>query len=215
MLRKLLIVAVLALAAACSSGGAGQELPAGPDVMKKAVDAMKTVKSAAFSIATEGKPNVPLKKAGGRLTAEGDADGTITLEALGNLLEVTFAVVGDTVHFKGATGGFQKMTRQQLAQIYDPSVILEPTKGVAQLLASGTDPKVEAVENGSYRVATTFPGNVVGQIVPGVTQGVNATIWIDQASGRLTKASLPLQGGTVTVSFSDYDAPVTIKPPAE
>ncbi|MFG1695580.1 LppX_LprAFG lipoprotein [Nonomuraea sp. NPDC049309] len=215
MLRKLLIVAVLALAAACSSGGAGQELPAGPDVMKKAVDAMKTVKSAAFSIATEGKPNVPLKKADGRLTAEGDADGTITLEALGNLLEVTFAVVGDTVHFKGATGGFQKMTRQQLAQIYDPSVILEPTKGVAQLLASGTDPKVEAVENGSYRVATTFPGNVVGQIVPGVTQGVNATIWIDQASGRLTKASLPLQGGTVTVSFSDYDAPVTIKPPAE
>ncbi|WP_406673030.1 LppX_LprAFG lipoprotein [Nonomuraea sp. N2-4H] len=215
MLRKLLIVAVLALATACSSGGAGAELPAGPDVMKKAVDAMKTVKSAGFSIATEGKPNVPLKKADGRLTAEGDADGTITLEALGSLLEVTFAVVGDTVHFKGATGGFQKMTRQQLAQIYDPSVILEPTKGVAQLLASGTDPKVEAVENGSYRVATTFPGSVVGQIVPGVTQGVNAKIWIDQASGRLTKASLPLEGGTVTVSFSDYDAPVTIKPPAQ
>ncbi|GAA3147897.1 LppX_LprAFG lipoprotein [Nonomuraea sp. NPDC049419] len=215
MLRKLLIVAVLALATACSSGGGGPELPAGPDVMKKAVDAMKTVKSASFSIATEGKPDVPLKKADGRLTAEGDADGTITLEALGNLLEVTFAVVGDTVHFKGATGGFQKMTRQQLAQIYDPSVILEPTKGVAQLLASGTDPKVEAVENGSYRVATTFPANVVGQIVPGVTQGVNGKIWIDQASSRLTKASLPLQGGTVTVSFSDYDAPVTIKPPAE
>ncbi|MET8866250.1 LppX_LprAFG lipoprotein [Nonomuraea sp. NPDC004580] len=214
MLRKLLIVAVLALATACSSGGGGPELPAGPDVMKKAVDAMKTVKSASFSIATEGKPDVPLKKADGRLTAEGDADGTITLEALGNLLEVTFAVVGDTVHFKGATGGFQKMTRQQLAQIYDPSVILEPTKGVAQLLASGTDPKVEAVENGSYRVATTFPANVVGQIVPGVTQGVNGKIWIDQASSRLTKASLPLQGGTVTVSFSDYDAPVTIKPPA-
>ncbi|MEV4799022.1 LppX_LprAFG lipoprotein [Nonomuraea sp. NPDC049421] len=215
MLRKLLIVAVLALATACSSGGGGPELPAGSDVMKKAVDAMKTVKSASFSIATEGKPDVPLKKADGRLTAEGDADGTITLEALGNLLEVTFAVVGDTVHFKGATGGFQKMTRQQLAQIYDPSVILEPTKGVAQLLASGTDPKVEAVENGSYRVATTFPANVVGQIVPGVTQGVNGKIWIDQASSRLTKASLPLQGGTVTVSFSDYDAPVTIKPPAE
>ncbi|WP_188195067.1 LppX_LprAFG lipoprotein [Nonomuraea sp. SYSU D8015] len=213
MLRKLLVLAVLALATACSSGG-GDQLPAGPDLMKKAAEAMKGVKSATFSISTEGKPNVPVKKADGRLTAAGDADGTITLDVLGTLQEVTFALIGDTVHFKGPTGGFQKMTRQQLAQFYDPSVILEPTKGIAQLLASATDPKVEGVESGSYRVATTFPGQVVGQIVPGVTQGVNGKVWLDQATSRLTKASLPLQNGTVTVSFSDYDAPVTITPPA-
>ncbi|MEV4178109.1 LppX_LprAFG lipoprotein [Nonomuraea sp. NPDC049709] len=214
MLRKLLVVAVLALASACSSGGGGAELPAGPDLMKKSSEAMKGVKSAGFSITTEGKPKVPVKKADGRLTAEGDADGTITLDVLGTLQEVTFALIGDTVHFKGPTGGFQQMTRDQLAQFYDPSVILEPTKGIAQLLASGTDPKVEGVESGSYRVATTFPGTVVGQIIPGVTQGVNGKVWIDQATSRLTKASLPLQDGTVTVSFSDYDAPVTITPPA-
>ncbi|TDD22211.1 LppX_LprAFG lipoprotein [Nonomuraea diastatica] len=214
MLRKLLIVAVLALAAACSSGGDAGELPAGPELMTKASEAMKAVKSATFSIATEGEPKVPVKKADGRLTAAGDADGTITLDVLGTLQEVSFALVGETVHFKGPTGGFQKMTRQQLAQFYDPSVILEPTKGIAQLLASATDPKVEGVENGAYRVATTFPGQVVGQIVPGVTQGVTGKVWLDQASSRLTRASLPLQGGTVTVSFSDYDAPVTITPPA-
>ncbi|MFI7704733.1 LppX_LprAFG lipoprotein [Nonomuraea sp. NPDC049480] len=214
MLRKLLVLAVLALVSACSSGGGGTELPAGPDLMKKSAEAMKTVKSASFSIATDGKPNVPVKKADGRLTAAGDADGTITLDILGTLQEVTFALIGDTVHFKGPTGGFQKMTRQQLAQFYDPSVILEPTKGIAQLLSSATDPKVEGVEDGSYRVATTFPGQVVGQIVPGVTQGVNGKVWLDQASSRLTKASLPLQNGTVTVSFSDYDAPITITPPA-
>lgn len=214
MLRKLVIVAVLALASACSSAGGGAELPAGPDLMKKASEAMKAVKSAGFSIATEGKPNVPVKKADGRLTAEGNADGTITLDVLGTLQEVNFALVGDTVHFKGPTGGFQKMTRAQLAQFYDPSVILEPTKGIAQLLAQATDPKVEAVESGSYRVATTFPGDVVGQIIPGVTQGVNGKVWLDQATSRLTRASLPLKDGTVTVSFSDYDAPVTITPPA-
>jgi lipoprotein LprG len=214
MLRKLLIVALLALVSACSSGGGGDELPAGPDLMKKASEAMKAVKSATFSIATEGKPSVPVKKADGRLTAAGDADGTITINVLGTLQEISFALVGDTVHFKGPTGGFQKMTRDQLAQFYDPSVILEPTKGISQLLASATEPKVEAVESGSYRVATTFPGQVVGQIIPGVTQGVNGKVWIDRATSRLTKASLPLQGGTVTVSFSDYDAPVTITPPA-
>ncbi|TDD39916.1 LppX_LprAFG lipoprotein [Nonomuraea terrae] len=214
MLRKLLIVAVLALTAACSSGGAGEELPAGPELMKKASEAMKAVKTAGFSIATEGEPNVPVKTADGRLTAQGDADGTITLEVLGTLQELTFTVVGDTVHFKGPTGGFQKMTREQLAQVYDPSVILEPTKGIAQLLASATGPKVEGVEGESYRVAATFPGQVLGQIVPGVTEGVNGTLWIDRATSRLAKAGIPLRGGTVTVSFSDYDAPVTITPPA-
>jgi lipoprotein LprG len=175
---------------------------------------MKSVKSTSFSIATEGKPKVPVKKADGRLTAAGDADGTITIDILGSLQEVSFALVGDTVHFKGPTGGFQKMTRQQLAQFYDPSVILEPTKGIAQLLASAADPRVEALEGDAYRVATAFPGSAIGQIIPGVTQGVNGKVWLDKATSRLTKASLPLQDGTVTVSFSDYDAPVTITPPA-
>ncbi|MEU6710989.1 LppX_LprAFG lipoprotein [Nonomuraea sp. NPDC046802] len=213
MLRKLLIVAVLTLASACSSSGGGGALPTGPDLMKKAAEAMKSVKSASFSIATEGKPSVPVKKADGRLTSAGDADGTISLEVLGTLQEISFALVGDTVHFKGPTGGFQKMTRTQLAQFYDPSVILSPTKGIAQLLSSATDPKVEGVESGSYRVAATLPGQIVGQIIPNVTQGVSGKIWLDQATSRLTKASLPLQGGTVTVSISDYDAPITITPP--
>jgi lipoprotein LprG len=215
MLRKLRIVAVaavLVLASACSSSG-GSELPAGPDLMKKAAESMKTVKSASFSISTDGEPNVPVKKADGRLTAAGDADGTITISILGNLQEVTFAVVGDTVHFKGPTGGFQQMTRQQLAQFYDPSVILQPAKGVANLLSTATEPKVEGVESGSYRVATTFPGKAIGQIIPGVTQDVAGKVWVDQASSRLTKASLPLRNGTVTVSISDYDAPVTVTPP--
>ncbi|TYB54218.1 LppX_LprAFG lipoprotein [Nonomuraea sp. PA05] len=214
MLRRLLVVAALALASACSSGGGGAELPAGPELMKKASEAMKTVKSAGFSITTEGSPQVPVKKADGRLTAEGDADGTLTIDLLGTLQEVSFALVGETVHFKGPTGGFQQMTRAQLAQFYDPSVILEPTKGIAHLLASATNPKVEGVEDGSYRVATTFPSGVVSSIVPGVTQDVNGKVWIDQATSRLTKASLPMQGGTVTVAVSDYDAPVTITPPA-
>src|ERR1700754_3253907 len=103
MLRKLVVVTVIALTAACSSSG-GAELPDGPGLMKKASEAMKAVKLAGFSISTEGKPNVPVKKADGRLTAEGDADGTITLDVLGTSQEVSFTLVGDTVHFKGPTG---------------------------------------------------------------------------------------------------------------
>ncbi|MFI6598520.1 LppX_LprAFG lipoprotein [Nonomuraea sp. NPDC050536] len=212
MLRKALIVLLFSLLTACSSGGSA--LPDGPGLMRKAAEAMKAVKSAGFSIATDGKPKVPVKKADGRLTAKGDADGTITIDVLGNLQEITFAVVGDTVHFKGPTGGFQTMTRKDLAQLYDPSLILDPAKGIAHLLSTATDPRVEAEESGAYRVATTFPGQVIGTLVPGVTQGVNGQVWVDKASSRLTKLNLPLQDGTVTVTFTDYDAPVTITPPA-
>ncbi|GAA4529772.1 MULTISPECIES: LppX_LprAFG lipoprotein [Nonomuraea] len=212
MLRKLLLVLLVAGLTACSSGG-GEELPAGPDLMKKAAAAMRSVKSAAFSIATDGKPNVPVKKADGRLTAQGDADGTITLEVFGSLQEITFALIGDTVHFKGPTGGFQKLTRRELAQLYDPSLILDPAKGIAQLLESASDPLVQAEEGGAYRVATGFSEQTLGTLVPGVTQPVNGTVWVDKATSRLTKVELPLQGGSVSVTLADYDAPVTITPP--
>ncbi|MFI6295075.1 LppX_LprAFG lipoprotein [Nonomuraea sp. NPDC050790] len=213
MLRKLLIVLALALAAACSSAG-GTELPSGPDLMKRSAEAMKSVKSASFSIATEGKPKVQVRKADGRLTSAGDADGTLTIEVLGSLQEISFFVVGDTVHFKGPTGGFQKMSKQNLAQIYDPSLILSPAEGISKLLSTATEPRVEGEEGAAYKVAATFSPEVLGKLVPGLSQGVNGQLLIDKASSRLTKATLPVQDGSVIVSFSDYDAPVTITPPA-
>ncbi|MFI6531503.1 LppX_LprAFG lipoprotein [Nonomuraea sp. NPDC050547] len=213
MLRKLLIVLALALAAACSSGG-GAALPSGPDLMTKSAEAMKSVKSASFAIATEGKPKVQIRKADGRLTSAGDADGTLTIEVFGSLQEISFFVVGDTVHFKGPTGGFQKMSKKDLAQIYDPSLILSPAEGIAKLLSTATDPRVEGEEGAAYTVAATFSPEVLGKLIPGVSQGVNGRLLIDKASSRLTKATLPLQDGSVIVSFSDYDAPVTITPPA-
>lgn len=213
MLKKLLLVLTFALVSACSSGGGGAALPSGPDLMKKSVEAMKTVKTASFSIATEGKPKVVVRKADGRLTSTGDADGTISVDLGGGLQELQFVLLGDTVYYKGPTGGFAKMTRQQLAMFYDPSIILDPAKGISQLLSTTKDPRVEAEEGGAYRVATTFSGQTLGTLVPGLTQDVKGQVWIDKATSRLTKISLPLTDGTVTVSFSDYDAEVKITPP--
>ncbi|WP_327085678.1 LppX_LprAFG lipoprotein [Nonomuraea sp. NBC_01738] len=214
MLRKLLIVLALALVSACSSsGGDAAALPSGPELMLKSAEAMKSVKSAAFSISTEGKPKVQVRKADGKLSATGDAEGTLTIDVLGNLQEISFSVVGDTVYFKGPTGGYQKMSKADLAQIYDPSLILNPSQGIAKLVGSAADPRVEGEEDGAYKVAATLPADVLAKLVPGIGQGVNGTVWIDKATSRLTKASLPLQDGTVIVTFSDYDAPVTVTAP--
>ncbi len=223
--RRILITAVIAasfLVTACSGGGASDgttALPDGADLLRKSADVTRAVKSAAFSMETEGTPPVPVKKASGRLSGTGDADGTLQIDVMGSLQEINFVLIGETVHFKGVTGGFQRMSRSQLAAIYDPSAILNPDKGVVQLLANALDAKTQAAEKldgaDTYRVSATLSQQVLATMVPGLTQSVDAVLWIDKATSRLLKAELPLTGGKVIVAFSDYDVPVQVTAPAE
>ncbi|MGS2640279.1 LppX_LprAFG lipoprotein [Streptosporangium sp. LJ11] len=223
--RRILITAVIAasfLVTACSGGGASDgttALPDGADLLRKSADVTRAVKSAAFSMETEGTPPVPVKKASGRLSGTGDADGTLQIDVMGSLQEINFVLIGETVHFKGVTGGFQRMSRSQLAAIYDPSAILNPDKGVVQLLANALDAKTQAAEKldgvDAYRVSATLSQQVLATMVPGLTQSVDAVLWIDKATSRLLKAELPLTGGKVIVAFSDYDVPVQVTAPAE
>ncbi|WP_433255900.1 LppX_LprAFG lipoprotein [Streptosporangium sp. CA-135522] len=222
--RRILIAAVIAALSLVTSCGGGSSdgqaaLPGGVELVKKSAEAMRGAKSAAFTMETEGTPQVPVKKATGRLSGTGDADGTISIDLAGSLQEIRFVLIGDTVHFKGVTGGFQRISRSQLASIYDPSAILNPDKGVVQLLSNALDPKTEAEEKvdgaDAYRVSATLSQQVLATMVPGLTQGVNGRLWIDKASSRLLKADLPLTGGKVVVSFRDYDVPVQVTAPAE
>ncbi|MFF4772454.1 LppX_LprAFG lipoprotein [Microtetraspora fusca] len=207
-----LALAVLLVPACGGSAEAG--LPAGPDLMKKAATAMAAVKTVGFTIETEGKPSVSVKHAEGSLTKEGDAKGTLQIDIMGSLQELEFVLVGDAVHFKGPTGGFQRMTREELAAIYDPSAVLT---GLPALLSGATDARTEGVEKiagtEAYRVPVTLSQQILAKLIPGIAQGVNGTVWLDKATGRLLKMDLPLTGGKVVVNLADYDAPVTIKPP--
>ncbi|GII76955.1 hypothetical protein Sru01_19370 [Sphaerisporangium rufum] len=208
---------------ACSAAPDQAALPDGGRLMAKSAQAMRAVSTVAFLIETEGSPPVPVKHADGSLTRQGDAKGTIRIDVLGNLQELAFVLAGDTVYFKGPTGGYQTMTRQQLAAIYDPSAILDPARGVPKLLAQATKARTEGEEKvgdaQAYVVAATLPRQVVASVVPGVGQDVNGRMWLDKASGRLLKAALPIgdgqNSGTVTVTFTDFDAPVTVTPPAK
>ncbi|GII54093.1 hypothetical protein Pth03_24820 [Planotetraspora thailandica] len=208
-----LALAAVLLVASCGSNS-DASLPSGPDLLRKSADAMKAVKTVSFAIDTKDKPAVPIRHAEGSLTNAGDAKGKIQIDLMG-LQELEFVVSGDTVHFKGPTGGFQTMTRQQLAAIYDPSAVLT---GVPALLTEAAkDARAEAAEKvgdaDAYRVGVKLPQQSLVKLVPGVQQGVDGTVWIDKATSRLVKIDLPLTGGSVLVTLDDYDAPVTITPP--
>lgn len=208
-----LVVAGLLLVTACDTKSE-TALPDGPALMKRSAEAMRTVKTVAFTIETKDKPAVPVRHAEGSLTREGDAKGTLQIEIAG-LQEIEFVLVGDKVYFKGPTGGYQTMTRQQLMALYDPSAVLT---GVPDLLAGAKDVRPQAEEKvgdaAAYRVSATLPQQVLAKLVPGVQQGVNGTVWIDKATSRLLKMDLPLTGGSVAVTLGDYDAPVSVSPPA-
>ncbi|MEO3862553.1 LppX_LprAFG lipoprotein [Acrocarpospora sp. B8E8] len=207
ILWTILSGASLLLGAACSSS----DLPSGPELLVKSGAAMAAVKTVAFTLTTEGKPAIQVKRAEGSLTRAGDAKGTIQIELIGTLQELEFVLVGEDVYLKGPTGGYQKsMTRAQLAAFYDPGTVIA---GVPELLATAQEVTVEGEEGNAYKVGVKLPPEALKKVVPGIDQTAQGTLLIDKASSRLTRIDLPVTGGTITVTLADYDAPVTVTAP--
>lgn len=230
MRRHLLLVPLVAVlltgAVACTGGKdePASSLPAGDDLVRAAAEAMKTVRTAHFDIEANGTvAGVPLRRARGAITQSGDAEGTAQIDQSGPLAELSFVIKGQTLHLKGVTGGWQTVPLALAASVYDPSKILDPQSGVANLLATASGARTEAREavNGadSYRVAATFKGDALSKLVPGVTADVPGQLWIgaDRRVLHQGRFTVPAQDGgqpaTVTVTFTDFDAPVTINEP--
>lgn len=226
-LAALISTVLLALLAGCSASDPSDDLPPATALLTRSADAMRTVQTAAVAIEVDPAATaVPIRSATGRLTADGQADGTAVISLFGSPpVEYQLVVTGGTLYLKGATGGYQKLPLAVATGIYDPTAVLNPERGIAALLSSADNPTTQARETtdgvDSYRVAATFRPEQVTALVPGVTGAVPGVVWLDAATSRLVKAQLQLpdgqgaaRGGPVTVRLSDYDAPVTITAPS-
>ncbi|MBB5872367.1 lipoprotein LprG [Allocatelliglobosispora scoriae] len=203
---------------------ASASFPPAEQLLGEGALAMAGTQTAHFAISVDGKiANLPLKKAEGDLTREGSAKGTATIEQLGLTIEGEFIVVNKKLYFKGATGGFQEIPLALAATVYDPSAILDPTKGVAKLLSAAKNPKVLAVEKvegaDAYKISLETDPTALAAIIPGAPAGVTANLWLDAATKKLVKGefTIPASGsdpaGKVLATFTKYDAPVTISAP--
>jgi len=199
-------------------------LPAGDVLLQESATAMRDIKTAQFLITADGAvAGLKLRRAEGTLTKEGSAKGTAQIEQDGNNVELTFVIVGDKIHIKGPTGGFQELPLALAASVYDPSAILDPDRGIAKVLSTATGATTEASEavdgQEAWRVAATMNATDLVAIIPGVSGTVPGKTWISNADKRLLKATFTLpdvadaKGGTVTVTFKEFDAPATISAP--
>lgn len=227
--RSLAAAACLAIALTASACSHKPSTPSGPlpdaaTLMSQSEAAMSSVQTVHFEFDVDGTlPNVPLSKAVADLKQNGDAKGTATITELGINVAIDFVVVNKVFYIKGATGGFTQAPASQVSGIIDPSAILDPNRGVVQLMKTAQNPKVEGIDsvggNDAYRVAVTPDPTALGAIVPGAGTGTTGKIWIDVKTKRLDKAVFTLpasganKGATVTILMSNYDAPVTVDAP--
>lgn len=222
-----LLAALVALVVAGCSGGSSQaNLPAASTLLHNSGTAMKSVTSVHFSIVVNGTlPGVPIQNADGDLNAQGQAKGSAKISELGTFLQVDFVLINKTFYLKGATGGYQKVPAAIAGNLFDPSVILDPNKGIANVLTSVRGATTQGKEsvNGTdcYKITGTVGKDVVAAIVPGISSDVQATIWVAASGQNLpVKAEFAVpgnggsQGAKIDVSISNVNAPVTVTAPA-
>lgn len=203
---------------------AGESLPAAELLLGAAASEMGKVRTVHFVVDSDRtSSSVPVRRADGRLTRDGDAQGSVQLDQGGGLVEFTFVIVDDTVYVKGATGGYQVVPLSLAASLYDPSAILDPERGAAKLLTTAQQVRTEAREKvgdtDAYRIGVAFDATAIGVLVPGAGAGVTGQVWIGVERSLLLRAQvrIPGQDGaeatTVTVTFDEYDQPVTVSAP--
>jgi lipoprotein LprG len=229
MMRRILL-AVLACAAAaataCSSDEPAGDLPDGAGLLKDSAATTAKIESAHFTLAVNGDiEGLDVRSAEGDLTREGDdggaAKGTVSMTLLGQLFEGEFVLIGDKVWIKGPTGDHQELPASMVANLYDPAAILDPERGVANVLSNVQNPVTEGTEDidgeATYRVKGKAERDVVANLVPGIDSDVTITFWVLQEDGHQPlKASVAVPGDgdpTVDVTLTDVGKQVDITPP--
>jgi|SRR4051794_23524744 lipoprotein LprG len=216
-------LAVLPAAAGCGpKKAAPATLPAGSGLLTAAAAKMREVTDAHVAITVDGTlPKLPMKKADGVLTRAGDAKGSVQIEQFGFLVELSFVIVNKTAYLKGPTGGWQTQPMSQLTGVFDPAAVLDPDRGVANVLATATNGSTQAKEqvdgHDTYRVSATFADAAMAQLLPGIGTGITGLVWLDAADSTLRKAAFTVPGGdkpaTVTITVTEINSGATISAP--
>lgn len=219
------LLAVLGLVAACSKSEGAKvndgPLPDAKTVIDASAAAARNLHDVQLDLAVDGTvPNLPVKSVSAYLTNEpnlgGQGDADVVYQ--GSAVKAKFIVTGGDLYVQLAPGQAYGRTGPA-ADVYDASAILDPQKGIANLLSSVRDPKVEGREQiggtEAVRISGIIPGTALAGIVPKAALGDRPlTFWVQEAApNNLVRANVGFDAGTLTVTLSDWGKKVTLLDP--
>jgi len=208
-------------------GCSGQaQLPPADPLLVSAAAEMRNVSTVTFSLEVSDPVGaLAIRRADGVLTRGGDASAVVLLEQAGSAVEYEIVISGETMYVKGPTGGFQTLPTIISNTVFDPTKLLDPSVGVAQVLAETEGSRTEAAEAvegaDAYRVRATLPPEALEDLLPVElgNEGVASAAWIGTDPPLVLKLRVTLhlrgetQPTTMTVTLSAFNVPATITPP--
>lgn len=224
----LAVLAALTLAAALISGCSSSKqssspLPDAATLIKESTQSTKNVKSVHLALSVNGKiKGLPVKSLTGDLTTtpQTAAQGNASIIFGGSDIDAPFVVIDGTLY--GALTPGQWDSFGKASDLYDPSTILKPDVGLANVLANLSNPKAESRENvggqSTVKITGTVSADAVNGIMPRLkaTQPWPTTVWIQEnGDHELVQTSLEQSSGnSLQLTLSNWNAPVQVtKPP--
>lgn len=214
-----------ALVAGCSSGSkqSSAPLPDASTLLKESSQTTKNVKSVHLVLSVNGKvKGLPLKSLSGDLTIVPDTAvaGNVQLKVAGSDIDAPFVIYDNVLYAALTPNKWSSWGRA--SDIYDPSIILNPDTGLADMLTDVTDAKSQSRENvngqSTIRITGKTPADAVNQIMPplNATQPLTTTVWIQEGGDhQLVQVQLEQSAGNyVQAELSKWGEPVQVtKPP--
>jgi len=209
--------------AGCSSSKPSEPLPDAPGLLQQSIQATKALKSAHLEITVNGTiPGLAVKTLSGDLTNVPSVaiSGSSTITMGGSDVDIQLVVIDGTLYAALTPNNWLDMG--PAADIYDPSVILNPDEGLANMLNSITDAKSEASETidgvATVKIAGKVSADAVNKLIPPLkaTGPLPATVWIQKDQPhQLVQAKVDQsEGNSVLLTMSAWDKPVTVTKPA-
>ncbi|QUR67244.1 LppX_LprAFG lipoprotein [Mycobacterium spongiae] len=211
--------------AGCSSSSkpSGGPLPDAAPLVQQATEQTKDLQSAHLVLTVEGTiPGLSLKTLSGDLTTSPAtaASGNVKLTLGGSEIDADFIVYEGVLYATLTPNKWSDFG--PAAAVYDPSQILNPDVGLANVLANFTDAKAEGRDTINGQSTIRISGNVsaeaVNAIAPpfGATEPVPGTVWVEESGDhQLAQAKLNRgSGNSVQMTLSKWGEQVQVtKPP--
>lgn len=202
---------------------ASEPLPEAAGLVQQSIEATKKLSSAHLEIAVTGKiDGLPLKTLSGDLTNVPSVavKGKSTISMGGSDVDVELVVLDGTLYAALTPNNWLDMG--PAVDIYDPSVILNPDAGLANMLANVTNAASEASEDvggvPTVRITGEVGAAAVNKLIPQLKASgpLPATVWIEKdAPHQLVQAKVDQSAGnSVSLTLSEWDKPVTVTKPA-